>query len=232
MKLVKLGVRQEVLCLPKQDINPFAKAVHGYSYQKLVDNGARSRRMALKVFCTSLKKIKAPVVLVAHNGRSFDTAVFRFELAQERMSLPDNVVGFLDSLHWAKHVLKRKTRCSLTHLCADFDIADRRNVHGALEDSVLLRSVCKRLAKPKSRQVQVAQETKKDRQPPSDCYETIGQWKDRTAIYVSAKAYVNHSARLEKARAKRRREREERRRTKKKAPEKIVKGRRKRKSAL
>merc|ERR1712032_954766 len=99
---------------------------------------------------------------------------------------------------------------------------------------LLLRSVCRTLAKPKLRRkkMEICQVSGKwrlviakdgavrvtknsNRQPSSDCCETIEEWQERTAMCVSAKAYIRHVARLEKARElaknQRRRDRDKRR---------------------
>lgn len=162
-------------------------------------------------FFKSFEQIKGPVVLAAHNGRSFDTRVLRFDLAQEKMTLPNNIIGFVDTLWWAKQVMKRRTRCALDKLLNEFDIDDDRDVHGALIDSILLREACHRLQKGPLLD-QATGETLKGGLPDVDCFETIQQWEERTAMCVSAKAYVGHVRAMEQAKIERRIERERRRR--------------------
>lgn len=137
------GGGDEVFVIPTCPIDPGAFAVHGLDEAELVRRGATDIKEALRRFFDAIEALVAPVVLVAHNGRGFDTHRLRFAMTQADVSeLPSNVMGFADTLLWARAERPRLgcTSCSLDALCATagIDLSRRIDRHGARIDSEIL----------------------------------------------------------------------------------------------
>tara|TARA_Y100000746_G_scaffold232519_1_gene249675 strand:- start:1444 stop:2289 length:846 start_codon:yes stop_codon:yes gene_type:complete len=130
----------ELLILPKIPIEMNAGKVHGYDMNKLINLGAKDTFTQLNTFMRSIENIKKPVIMLAHNGKSFDTNVLRHELETENVNIANNILGFVDTLHWMRHACKIKN-AKLDDLIVDYLHENVRLEHGALEDSRLLKRV-------------------------------------------------------------------------------------------
>ena len=134
----------ELLIIPRVEIDENACMVHGYSREKLIECGALSPKEQLVKFMKHIESIPRLVILVAHNGKSFDTNVLRHELECENVALANNIIGFVDTLHWIKWDLKLKI-ANLDNLMEFYLNKKSRDIHGAMEDSRILREVILKL---------------------------------------------------------------------------------------
>ena len=135
----------ELLVLPSDEIASEASHVHGWTRATLIDAGARPCREQLAAFLNDLAH-RAPqlVILCAHNGKAFDTHVLRGELEREGLTLPSNVLGFVDTLHWIKYDVGIRS-ASIDALLRSVG-ADARTTHSAGEDADILRRIVARYA--------------------------------------------------------------------------------------
>lgn len=134
----------ELLIIPRIEIDENACKVHGYTREKLIACGARTPKEQLVNFMKHIESIPRLVVLVAHNGKTFDTNVLRHELECENVQLANNIIGFVDTLHWIRWDLKLNV-AKLDHLMEVYLNKKSRDIHGAMEDSKILREVILKL---------------------------------------------------------------------------------------
>lgn len=144
-RIIEIGwtsdeVEGELLIIPRTSIDKNAGLVHGYDINKLISKGAKDAFTQLNVFMRSIESINKPVIMLAHNGKSFDTNVLRHELETENVRIANNIIGFVDTLHWMKYACKIKN-AKLDDLIVEYLHEDVRKEHGALEDSRLLKRV-------------------------------------------------------------------------------------------
>lgn len=86
-------VKGEVFSVPTCPIHPAALAIHGLCPGTLMENGAGNIKEALTRFFKAIEMIGEPVLLVAHNGKTFDTKRLRLAMAHaDIQSVPYNVV--------------------------------------------------------------------------------------------------------------------------------------------
>tara|TARA_B110000008_G_C16952438_1_gene556840 strand:+ start:1579 stop:2334 length:756 start_codon:yes stop_codon:yes gene_type:complete len=133
-------IQAELLCLPKAPIEPSACEVHGYTNLKLVKDGALNIKTQLQKFMNDIESLKVNVILCAHNGKAFDTNVLRHAMEREYVMFASNITGFVDTLHWFKYDIQTK-EAKMDYLIMTYLQKDKRNFHGALEDSKLLKEV-------------------------------------------------------------------------------------------
>ena len=133
-------VAGELLIYPKVMIDECASEVHGYTLETLLKHGAKSCKEQLQKFMDMILKIGKPVVMVAHNGKCFDTNVLRHELEINNIQLAENIVGFVDTLHWLKYYCKYKI-ANIDHLLITLLNKNARDLHGAKEDSICLKDI-------------------------------------------------------------------------------------------
>jgi DNA polymerase III epsilon subunit-like protein len=133
------GCATEVLVLPVIAIEVSASKVHGWTMDKLSAHGAVDISTALHRFVQAIAYDPTPVVLCAHNGKSFDTHVLRAELERVRCSLPENVIGFADTMLWCRK--SKMKECSLDALAMKYLGKEARDTHSAAVDAQLLESV-------------------------------------------------------------------------------------------
>ncbi|KAF2883108.1 hypothetical protein ILUMI_23063 [Ignelater luminosus] len=138
---------------PIQKIAPQASEANGLTNVKgeLMFNGTRvpsiPLRLALDAFRNFLRKLKHPVVLVAHNCK-FDAPILINSV--KKMSMVDEfgsvVVGFADTLPLIKSVTNRegKGECTLTGLAAWLNIS-ADGVHNAVYDVLTLVKIVEHL---------------------------------------------------------------------------------------
>lgn len=130
----------EVLCLPVGAIDAGASRVHGHTAQSLRAAGAGDVRAALEAFFRVVSHTGEDVVLVAHNGKAFDTPKLRSAMLACGATLPANVHGFIDTLLWARATGEYRS-CSLDSLMQHHRVVMDRAKHGALVDSRALAQV-------------------------------------------------------------------------------------------
>lgn len=133
------GSATEVLVLPDAPIDQSASNVHGWTMDRLSKHGAVDISTALRHFLQAIAHDPSPVVLCAHNGKSFDTHVLRAELERVRCSLPDNVIGFVDTMLWCRK--SKMKECSLDALAKKYLGKEARDTHSAADDAQLLEAV-------------------------------------------------------------------------------------------
>jgi DNA polymerase III alpha subunit (gram-positive type) len=134
------SIQGELLTLPRISIENSATEIHGYTRDKLIEEGANTPYQQLTRFMKSIESVKRDVVLVAHNGKTFDTRVLRHELECEQVSLANNIIGFADTYYWIRY------DCSITptkmdNLLQTFFQQSSRTIHGALSDSIWLKRI-------------------------------------------------------------------------------------------
>lgn len=130
----------ELLLLPKVPINMNAIKVHGYTIDKLKKEDAKDTKTQLNYFMRKIESLNKQVVMVAHNGKSFDTHVLRHELEIEDVPIAKNIIGFVDTYHWIKWDLKFQS-ANLDALMINILKKNARDIHGALEDTKILREI-------------------------------------------------------------------------------------------
>ena len=134
----------ELLVLPDVPIDPTATAIHGHTMSTLQAAGAQPIDTQLRKFVSVLKGVHVAVCLCAHNGKAFDSHVLRAELERANLSLPPNVVGFGDSMQWARWTLGVRP-AGIDALNLRLFNRGERTVHSALGDAQLLRQIVNRL---------------------------------------------------------------------------------------
>ena len=130
----------EVLIRPRKRIEHGAFCVHGI----LENDNMMEPKKGLLYFMNSILNIGKDVVMIAHNGKAFDTNVLRHELEREGVELASNIVGFVDSLHWIKYDCKM-SKANIDHLQTNFLNENNRTLHGALEDSRILKRIINKM---------------------------------------------------------------------------------------
>lgn len=134
------NVYGEVYAMPTIPIEPGAESVHGLNVTTLTQRGAGTIPEAIAAFLDALKAINDNVVLVAHNGVRFDEILLRQALRVHSLFLPDNVVGFLDTIHLADRIRINGSR-TLDRLMEIYKVDIDRSLHTALVDSKCLKIV-------------------------------------------------------------------------------------------
>jgi DNA polymerase III epsilon subunit-like protein len=129
----------ELFALPCVGIHPEATKVHGHTIETLIERGALDICTQLTRFLVSLENLAFPIVLVAHNGKSYDTRVLRAEMERCRLEFPANVIGFADSMLWLRHD-RAVNPANMDHLLEHCGL-EKRNLHGALDDARALRTI-------------------------------------------------------------------------------------------
>ncbi len=125
----------ELLVLPAEESTPQAIEVHGWTRGRLMEHGALGVDVQLAAFFRSLERL-GPIVLCAHNGKSFDTRVLRAEMARHNLKMPPNVIGFVDTLHWLRSTVGIRPT-NLDHLIR-LTGSTPRSIHSSGEDAALL----------------------------------------------------------------------------------------------
>lgn len=126
---------KELLVLPLEESTTEAIRVHGWTRAKLADAGALGIETQLKAFFASLRHL-GPIVLCAHNGKAFDTRVLRSEMTRAWLTLPPNILGFVDTLHWLRSTVGIRPT-NLDHLIEQMG-ESARSIHSSGHDAVLL----------------------------------------------------------------------------------------------
>ena len=102
---------------------------------------------ALENFMKWISKLKQPVVLVFHNGFSFDCTILARFLVQFGIKIPENLITVGDTLPYIRNTLKAPLveNHKLGTLAKYFQI-DQEQAHDALSDSLTLKLICDKLA--------------------------------------------------------------------------------------
>ena len=164
--ITQRGSEKEWLVMPSVPIELDASRVHGLTKDTLRQAGALPIETQLAACMRALRDLAVPICLCAHNGKAFDTHVLRAELERANLALPPNVVGFADSMLWARSTLGiRPTGMDALNLML-FGQGER-DTHSALEDARILRRIVQRLIElhPTARPM---------------VFETVEQWRQRT----------------------------------------------------
>lgn len=132
--------QDELLVIPEIRIDYGASVVHGFTHELLHTQNADTCKKQLSLFMERIEKLSKPVVLIAHNGKSFDTHVLRHEMIINGIKLPNNIVGFLDSLWFVRKKLEIK-HASIDLLMDKFWHGELRTIHSALEDCKILKRI-------------------------------------------------------------------------------------------
>lgn len=113
----------------------YALRVHQLSEQVLKRNGATDLATALKPLLSTIEAIPDVVVLVAHNGYSFDSRFIAAALRAHNLSMPANFAGWIDTsrLDWGAG--------KLDDVAKRLNVTITRTTHGALVDARLLADV-------------------------------------------------------------------------------------------
>lgn len=143
------GCEGELLVIPDVPIDPTATAIHGHTMSTLEAAGAQPVSTQLHAFVNVIRAQIVPVCLCAHNGKAFDSHVLRAELERADMALPSNVVGFGDSMQWARYTLGIRP-AGLDALNLRLFDCDGRTTHSALADAQILRRIVVRLSEEHS----------------------------------------------------------------------------------
>ena len=101
--------------------------------------------LALNHFIDWLSQFKQPIILVFHNGFSFDCYVLAKFLTKFHLSLPSNIL-VSDTLPYFRQYLKPPLvpNHKLTTLSDHFKIA-HEHAHDALSDSLALKGICQQI---------------------------------------------------------------------------------------
>ena len=131
----------DVYILPEKRISAAASRVHqltatqGRLFHKGKPVLAEGAKEALQNFVTWLKDKKKPVVLFAHNAKSFDSKRIIYSLKKYDLlnSFQDCVLGFVDTLTLFKKVLPLREKYSQESLVSDI-LGISYGAHDSLED--------------------------------------------------------------------------------------------------
>ena len=123
-----------------------------YFYKgRLFRNGrplpAKPVKQALHEFATWISNFDRPVVLVYHNGFSFDCAVLAKHLIRFNIPIPRNLITVCDSLPYIRTHFKAPTVANhkLGTLASHFGII-HEHAHDALSDSLVLKQVIEKIS--------------------------------------------------------------------------------------
>lgn len=123
-----------------------------YYKNKLFRNGrllfAKSIKQALFDFVNFIANIPHPVVLVYHNGFSFDCSVLARNLIRFNIPIPPNLISVCDSLPYIRNLFKSSAieNHKLGTLAKHFNI-HHEQAHCALSDSIVLKQICEQICK-------------------------------------------------------------------------------------
>jgi len=139
---------------PFQDLSPECTHITGLSYDKnqreLFKNGqkiySQRLRTALIFFRNWVNKHPRPIILIAHNGFSFDVRILVKYFNKQQIELPD-VAFVCDTVPTFRRIRSqiRLNDCTLVTL-SEFFNCPMINHHDALCDSETLKKVCEAAA--------------------------------------------------------------------------------------
>ena len=146
------GEQFNIFVDPKCNLSEDCTKFSGFHYHQdtLYRNGLRLQslpiQLALQNFMTFLSNLNKPIVLVFHNGFTFDCKVLARFLTRFNISIPSNLLTVADTLPYVRNHLKSTelTDHKLTTLANFFNI-HYEHAHDALSNSLTLRSVSNEL---------------------------------------------------------------------------------------
>lgn len=108
---------------------------------------AKPVKQALYEFTNWISKFQRPVVLVYHNGFSFDCSVLAKYLIRFNIPIPENLITVCDSLPYIRDNFKVPTveNHKLGTLAKHFNIVHEL-AHDALSDSLVLKQICEAIS--------------------------------------------------------------------------------------
>jgi len=103
---------------------------------------------ALNGFMKWIEQQHSPVILIFHNGFSFDCTILIRHLIEFKIKIPSNLVKFGDTLPFFRNAIKPPaiTNHTLASLADYFKIKQER-AHCALSDTDTLKQICEEYAK-------------------------------------------------------------------------------------
>ena len=142
---------------PGRPLSEFCTNFLGFYFFKgrLFRNGrllpAKPVKQALEEFSHWISNFNRPVVLVYHNGFSFDCSVLAKYLVRFNISIPTNLITVCDSLPYIRtHFKFPEIRDhKLGTLASHFGLV-HEHAHDALSDSLVLKQVCEAICKQHS----------------------------------------------------------------------------------
>ena len=142
---------------PCRPLSEFCTNFLGFYFFKgrLFRNGrllpAKPVKQALEEFSHWISNFNRPVVLVYHNGFSFDCSVLAKYLVRFNISIPTNLITVCDSLPYIRtHFKFPEIRDhKLGTLASHFGLV-HEHAHDALSDSLVLKQVCEAICKQHS----------------------------------------------------------------------------------
>lgn len=139
---------------------------------------AKPIKSALKSFMTWIGSLARPVMLVYHNGTSFDVRIMSKLLVANEIEIPSNLKYFSDTLPYFRRMLKPPTieNHRLSTLSKFLNI-DQKDPHCGLADSRTLKLICEKYAE--MNKTDVLQSLKEEKRKLSDF---LAREKDGTPI--------------------------------------------------
>jgi len=136
-------------------------------YKKGLKLNAKPIKSALKSFMTWIGDLARPVMLVYHNGTSFDVRIMSKLLVAHDIQIPDNLKYFSDTLPYFRRMLKPPAveNHRLSTISKFLEI-DQKDPHCGLADSRTLKLICEKYAE--KNQTDVFQSLKEEKRKLSD----------------------------------------------------------------
>jgi len=133
--------------------------IHYYKgdlYRKGMKLPSKNIYEALTDFMKWIGNLKDPVILIYHNGFSFDCSVLVRSLVSLKISMPSNLIKVGDTLPFFRKELKPPEieNHKLSTLSKHFGI-DQDMAHDALSDSITLKLICEKYALSKGVDVSI-----------------------------------------------------------------------------
>lgn len=138
---------------PKEDLPKPCRDLTGLNYyqKNLYRDGALlptvSITKALTSFRDWLQHFQRPVTLVFHNGHGFDCPIIARHLLKLRISPPAGAVSVCDTLPGVrKHLRDDELQDHKLTTIAKYLEIPTEGAHDALQDSLILKTICNRIA--------------------------------------------------------------------------------------
>jgi len=129
----------------KRNVSKFISTLTGITDKMLISEGISVQEAVhrIKDFIIKHSRIGEDVVLIAHNGDSFDFPIFR-RLLKEHIGKINRNIKYFDTLRFAQVLLPRLHKFSQANLCLLFKIKNEK-AHRAISDVVTLDKIYRRL---------------------------------------------------------------------------------------
>ncbi len=128
----------------------------GDLYRKGLKLQTKTTKEALIDFMSWIQDLNKPVILVYHNGFSFDCSVLVRHLLSLKIAIPSNLVKVGDTLPFFRTILKppEVENHKLSTLSHYFGI-NQDMAHDALSDSITLKLICEKFVADKGADVSI-----------------------------------------------------------------------------